>query len=244
MKNWSTKSGYNIIQVLSGRSNVFLLGSGRTKILIDTGPGFMWKTLKRRLDHLQISKIDLLILTHSHFDHAANAEKIRIKYNARVIIHKSESNYLSNGDNILPAGTNAITRRLIRLFSKQFISSARYGPCKDFTTVDDTLPLSEYGLNAYLMNTPGHTPGSISVIIDNEIALVGDTMFGVFPWTVLPPFANYPTQLIDSWGKLLETNCKLFIPSHGSANPRTLVEKDLKRRKNSQPNTDIHSAII
>ena len=80
------------------------------------------------------------------------------------------------------------------------------------------------------MHTPGHTEGSISLIIDNEIALVGDTMFGAFPGTIFPPFANDESLMVNSWEKLLKTKCKVFIPSHGSANDRGLVEKDFKKR--------------
>lgn len=232
MRNWTTSGGNRIIQILSGRSNVFLLTNGRADILIDTGPGFMWETLQKRLGQLQINKIDLLILTHSHFDHAANAAKIREKYNSRVIIHESEAGYLATGDNILPSGTNTVTKFLVRTFAGKFRSIALYQPCKYDYTVDDIFELSDFGFNAYLMHTPGHTSGSVSVITDNEIALVGDTMFGVFRRTVFPPFASDPGQLLNSWEKLLKTGCRLFIPSHGSANSKALVEKDLLRRTN------------
>jgi hypothetical protein len=39
--------------------------------------------------------------------------------------------------------------------------------------------------------------------------------------------------MVNSWGKLLKTKCKVFIPSHGSANDRALVVKDFKKRNNS-----------
>ena len=93
-----------------------------------------------------------------------------------------------------------------------------------------TLKPKSWRLKAKIMHTPGHTPGSMSVIIDDEDALVGDTMFGVFWWTIYPPFANDTTQMINSWGNLLQTNSKVFIPSHGSANSRFLVEIDYKKR--------------
>jgi glyoxylase-like metal-dependent hydrolase (beta-lactamase superfamily II) len=191
----------------------------------------MWKTLQKRLDRLGIDQINLLILTHSHFDHAANAARIKEKYKARVIIHQSETQYLATGDNILPTGTNPFSRFLVRVFAEQFKSYVGYQACSCDFTVDEIFDISNYGFNAYLMHTPGHTQGSISLIIENEIALVGDTMFGVFPWTVFPPFASDQSLMVNSWGKLLKTKCKVFIPSHGSANNGSLVEKDFKKRK-------------
>ena len=230
MKIWSTSTGNKIYQILSGRSNVFLIKNNQASILVDTSPEFMWKTLQKRLDRFQIKQIDLLILTHSHFDHAANAYRIKEKYKAKVIIHQTETKYLTKGDNILPTGTNIVTKFLVKTFAKQFNSTARYSPCDYDITFDDSFDLTDYGVNGYLIHTPGHTEGSISVIIDNEIALVGDTMFGIFWWTVFPPFASDQDLMVKSWGKLLQTNCKIFIPSHGSAIKRYLVEKDYSRR--------------
>lgn len=231
MKNWPTSGGYDIIQVLSGRSNAFLLTNGKNNILVDTGPRFMWETLQKRLDRLGIEKIDLLILTHSHFDHAANAAGIREKYKAQVLIHKSESEYLTSGDNILPSGTNPFTKFLVKALVKRFRSVAIYQPCSFDIAVDESFDLSYSGFNAYLMHTPGHTLGSVSLIVNDEIALVGDTMFGIFRGSVFPPFASDTIQLLNSWEKLLKTKCRLFIPSHGSANDRSLVEKDFEKRK-------------
>jgi hydroxyacylglutathione hydrolase len=230
MKSWSTSGGYKIIQVLSGRSNVFLVTNGQSNILVDTSPKFMWDTLQKRLEELSIHKISLLVLTHSHFDHAANAAAIKEKFNSQVIIHKSEAEYLASGDNILPTGTNMFSRFLVRIFAKQFRSFALYKPCNSDYTFDDIFDLSEFGFNAFLMHNPGHTQGSASLIIDNEVALVGDTMFGVFRWSVFPPFASDQSQMVKSWGRLLQTKCRIFIPSHGSANSRSLVEKDFNKR--------------
>jgi len=55
-------------------------------------------------------------------------------------------------------------------------------------------------------------------------------MFGVFRYSVFPPFAVDERQLLKSWGKLLDTKCTLFLPSHGTENPRWLVQKDYNNR--------------
>jgi hydroxyacylglutathione hydrolase len=233
MKIWTTKSGYSIIRVLSGRSNVFLLSNQTKYILIDTSPKFMWRKLQRRLKHLNINNIDYLVLTHTHFDHSENSNRVKEKYNALVIVHKNEETFLATGENIVPQGTGPLSKTIVGLFAKQFLSLAKYEPCQSNLTVDSVFNLNEFGFNAYILHTPGHTPGSMSVIIDDEIALVGDTLFGVFPWSVYPPYATDPSQMIESWGKLLQTKCKVFIPSHGSAIPRSRVEKDYNQRRMS-----------
>jgi hydroxyacylglutathione hydrolase len=231
MKIWDTKSGYKIIQILSGRSNVFLLLNREKSILIDTSPKLMWNKLEKRLTQLNVNRIDYLILTHTHYDHAENSCRIKEKYKAHVIVHKDEASYLTTGENILPKGTNLITRIIVNLFAKRFLSIAKYEPCKYDLLVDSVFELNDIGFNAYIMHTPGHTIGSMSVIIDNEVAIVGDAMFGIVKWSIFPPYANDIKQLVKSWGSLLETECSVFIPSHGSANDRLLVQKNYNNRR-------------
>ena len=229
MRTWNTVSGYKIIRIISGRSNVFLLTNGEKNILIDTSPKYFWKMLEKRLKQLQVNHIDYLILTHTHYDHAENSKKVRDRYNSKVIVHRNEAHNLTSGENILPDGTNAITKLIIRLFGKQFLSRFDYEPCNYDYLADTIFDLRDFGFNAYILHTPGHTTGSMSIIVDDNIALVGDTMFGVFKWSVFPPYANNIDQMIESWGNLLKTNCQVFIPSHGTANSRSLVLKEYNK---------------
>jgi len=180
MNTWETKSGYKIIRILSGRSNVFLVSNGEQNILVDTSPKYMWNTLEKRLNRLNVDHIDYLILTHTHTDHAENAHRIRDKYKTSIIVHSSEAAYLISGDNYIPQGTNFFTRAIVNILLKRFAVKFRNEPCQYDLLVDSIFDLNDFGFNAYIMPTPGHTPGSMSVIIDDEVALVGDTMFGVF----------------------------------------------------------------
>jgi glyoxylase-like metal-dependent hydrolase (beta-lactamase superfamily II) len=231
MKTWHTKSGYTIYCILAGRSNVFLLSGNGINILVDTSPGHKWNKLKRRIKELNISNIDLLILTHTHFDHAANAKKIRDEYGAKVIVNKLESDFLLKGENPMIHGTVMMLRSVVKILAPIILKKQNYEGCPSDILVDQQLDLKESGFNAYILHTPGHSPGSQSVIVDNEIALTGDALFGVFPGSVFPPFAADENELLKSWGKLLDTGCSIFLPSHGTADSKQLLIKDYNKRR-------------
>jgi hydroxyacylglutathione hydrolase len=230
MKCWTTKNGVVVTKVLSGRSNVFLISAKDKKILVDAGPGRVWKTLNHRLTKLKVNTLDYLVLTHAHFDHAGNADRIQRVFGAKVIINKYEAPFLKKGANSPTGGTNPFTGFMIKALMPAFSSFVFYhalepniitGTSSDFDTLNDTVSV---------IHTPGHTTGSQSVIVDNEIAIVGDAMFGVFPRSVLPPFGLDSEEIVKSWGILLSTKCKLYLPSHGSENTIQLVANDYKRR--------------
>lgn len=226
MKTRITKNGISIIKILGGRSNVFLLKYNSHCLLIDTGVSWNRKKLKSRLKSLDINCIDLLILTHTHFDHVANARLIKEKYGAKVLVHRSEATNIKIGFTELPQGTNWFTHFLIHRVSPKLKQLFKFTPCTCDILVDSQFDLKPFGFDAYILHTPGHSEGSSSIIVDNEIAIVGDAMFGVFPWSVFPPFANNTKEMVNSWGKLLKTGCNTFLPAHGWACNRRLLEKN------------------
>lgn len=224
-----TKNGLIINKVLSGRSNVYLITNGNENILIDTGIAFSRKRLLKRLGKLGAERIHYMVLTHSHFDHTGNARLIRDKFKPLTIIHKEETKFLQTGSFLYPDGTSFLPRLIIRTFARWFAGFIRFRPCTYDLAAEERFDFNFFGLNIYLLHTPGHTPGSVSVIVDDEIALVGDAMFGVFTGSIFPPYATDVSQMVKSWGKLLNTGCTLFLPSHGSANSRKLVEREYKK---------------
>ncbi len=230
MKTWQTARGTTITRLLAGRSNVFLVARGGRRVLVDTSPAWRWRKLARRLRRRGIASLDALVLTHSHFDHAGSAARLRKEFAAPVIVHRAEAAALAGGESVLPDGSNRFARFLVARLRRLAAGRARCDPCRADVLAGERLDLGEFGIGAYVLHTPGHTPGSQSVIVDDEIALVGDAMFGVFPGSVFPPFACDAERLVASWGRLLDTGCRLFLPSHGSANSRRLVERDRRQR--------------
>ncbi len=230
MKTLVTVNGWHITAVVSGRSRVFLISGNRLNILVDTGPKRSWNKLKRRLKRLGIESIDYLILTHAHFDHSSNAAKIRREFGARVVGNINEAHLLINGENAPIKGSYHILELIVRLLSAFFVRKLRYEPCKPDIITGKFFQFSGNIQGINVIHTPGHSEGSQSIIIDDEIALTGDTMFGILPWSVFPPFALDIPELVKSWGILLKTRCRLFLPSHGTEINREIVEKEFRKR--------------
>jgi hydroxyacylglutathione hydrolase len=228
---WFTSGGYRITRVNRSRSKVFLVSRGNSHILVDTGVSRNWRKLRKDLEKLNVQSIKLLVLTHSHFDHAGNALRIKEKYGARIVIHAKEAGLLEQGFTPLPAGTNFFSSAIIRRLGSKASRQFRYRSCKADILINGKTDLSEYGFDAFILPTPGHTAGSVSLIVDDEIAIAGDSIFGVFRGSVFPPFADDVPEMIRSWGKLLETGCRLFIPTHGTPDSRELLQREYRKRK-------------
>ena len=114
-----------------------------------------------------------------------------------------------------PKGTNVFSRIISGLGNTMLKSTGKYTPVEPDIVISDNYDLSDYGLDGLVIPTPGHTPGSVSVIADRKAAFVGDTMFNIFGNTVYPPFANDEGELLKSWEKLIEAGCEDFYPGHG-----------------------------
>lgn len=208
-----------------------MISAKQKNILVDTGPQSSYKKLLQNIKSVKSDNeiIDILILTHSHYDHCQNAFMIKKDFNSRIIMSESESAYVLKGYTPLPNGSFGITKFISFVGKKLGKRHFGYTPFSADTILKESYELTDNGLDIKLIDTNGHSIGSISVIVDNEIALVGDTMLGKFKQSIFPPFADDIDQMIRSWEKLLKTNCTTFLPGHGKEISRELVQKELEK---------------
>ena len=234
MKQWTTKGGQVISRISHGMYNCFLVSCRGRHLLVDACRKGSWKNLCRELDEQGVSGGSLagLVLTHTHYDHAENAAAIKERYNTKIIVHQKEADYVRKGENPVIHGTLPLTGwisdRLSHLYLSRFF---RYRPVDGDLMIADRYDLSPLGFQGYLLATPGHSPGSLSVILENEIAIVGDALFGVFRGSVIPPFAADEKLMAASWGKLLKTGCFVYLPAHGTARDREVLERQYEKYK-------------
>ena len=200
--NRATKNGQKIIQVLSGRSNAFIVCNGNHFLLVHCGPKNKWTELRDKLNALGVRKgnLNALVLTHAHFDHAENAHNIQKEFGAQILIHSYEAQFFKQGFNSPIKGSLAFTKLLAGFFGKR-AESKSYTSAHCVPFPGGSFDLKELGFCAIIMPTPGHTAGSVSVIVEDEIALAGDSMIGLWPKSVYPPYAVSLHDMVASWGK-------------------------------------------
>jgi hydroxyacylglutathione hydrolase len=232
MESWKARNGHSIYQVLSGRSNAYIVSNSRgCFLLVDTGVGKSRKKLESSMAHLGVKGEALcaIILTHAHFDHVENSQVIKTQYGSLVFAHKEEAPYYASGNNAPIVGTFLLTQLIMKVLGTQFVKRLRYTPVTIDHLVYDRLDLSSCGFEASIIHTPGHTIGSLSLIIGDDIAVVGDALYGVVRGSVIPPFGTDLPLMVKSWGKLLDTGASLFLPGHGSSISRSLLEEKYKK---------------
>lgn len=198
------------------RCHCYIIHYKNKFVLVDTSMKFERNKLKSELSKYGITQINAVFITHNHADHIANAQWISVEYNCPIYISALSVDDTKAGISSLPNATMKTAKVVCFLANKMqnIYNFCNYPPC------DTVYPLTAEAINqylgekVYLLQTPGHSADSVSFIINDEIALVGDAMVNRFG-RVFPPFANDVELVKDSWGRLLESGVTLFLPAHG-----------------------------
>lgn len=223
-----TGKGTSIYTLTPARCNIFVVSRHGRIILIDTGIFFDRGRIEHALSRKGIAP-EAVVLTHTHFDHAGNAGWISREYGAEVVVQEAESDLLARGDTPIPSGTYSLTKGIVSL-GRKIAPAFKYDPCTADHIFSDTFDLNRFGINGYVLHTPGHSPGGATIIIDDSFAIAGDSIIGTVPGSPFPPFADDVDELLRSWKKLLDTGCQTFLPGHGKPISREELSLEFERR--------------
>ena len=202
-------------------------------VLIDAGyPGCVKSFSKLLAKHeIEPDEIKLIIPTHGDFDHAGGAKELKELTGAEIVMHEKDKDNLEQSIFHWPGGVTAwgkISRTMMIPFVKKI---AKFPPTKvDIILGDDGLSLQEYGIPGKIIYTPGHTYGSISVILDTGDAFVGCMAQNGLPFAFrpkLPIYAKDLKLLKESWIKVINMGATTIYPGHGLSFPVEKITKYL-----------------
>jgi glyoxylase-like metal-dependent hydrolase (beta-lactamase superfamily II) len=157
---------YNNAHVILGSDGYVMVDAG----LESDGP-----TLARDLERrgLDPKRLEAIVLTHAHADHAGGARFFQQTYGTRVVVGQGDAAMLARGSNDTLCPTDATARRRV-----EDDQATRFTPTDADVIVDDTLDLRTVSSAAgTVFALPGHTEGSL-VIVSGRHAFVGDLFRG------------------------------------------------------------------
>ena len=149
-----------VISLFAGfyASNCYLVRSGEHAVVID--PSVSPEGARAQLG-TDLPPIDMLILTHAHFDHMLCLDEWRQQTRAPLAVHEYDADKLGDPQ-----------KSCFVLFPSR--RDTRFSPPDILLHDGDILPLGEERLT--VLHTPGHTSGSICLLGEGCI-FTGDTVF-------------------------------------------------------------------
>jgi glyoxylase-like metal-dependent hydrolase (beta-lactamase superfamily II) len=216
----------SIVQIQAGAlTNAFLVRGETGSLLVDTGPPGAEERLLAALAAQGVASesLTLILLTHGHTDHFGSAAALRERTGAPVAMHALDADAARQGlnqpDSIRPA--NTLGRLWLRLGFLRNWATPDYAPAFEPDVIfSDGMDLAPYGVTGHALHTPGHTPGSSSVLLEAGPAIIGDMVMGSFRSGLRRPgpglaFAWDLEYNRQSLQQLLATSPSLLYVGHG-----------------------------
>ena len=146
-----------------GNTNTYLLRGTVRNLLIDTDwagplPAF-FKAIKEQ--NLQVGDISFVLSTHYHPDHMGITAELT-EYGVQLVIIDVQLPHVHFSDSIYAKEKN-------RFYKPIDESRAKILSCSESRGF-----LESIGISGEIIHTPGHSEDSISVLLDDGTAIVGD----------------------------------------------------------------------
>ena len=233
-------NNFKIIRL--SKTNLYLLTLAQGYMLIDCGYEKDRDLFVSRLKSLDIGidEIQYLFLTHHHDDHSGLTNFLTGKNpSIRVIMHQRCKDLISTGMNERAENggwcsrTAGFVAEFYHSFHPEWTLTFPPYTVRDGDYViqgeEDTI-LSDIGLNARVLFTPGHTPDSISILDSSGNLFCGDAAANYLKWAgtgYSPVYISDLQEYYKSWGKIIASGVRMLHPAHGRPFP---VDKLIKQK--------------
>lgn len=185
----------NILQISCDSTNYYLIECRDGYLMVDICfPNSLPKLLKSIERYgIEPKQIKYLLMTHFHPDHAGAAQDIK-QYGTKLIVHSLQIPYIDQ-------------------MKKYFKPQDSYHPIQkeDMIVLDSENSIEffeEIGISGFLIETPGHSDGSVTFIVEKKSAFTGDLGHPLL-------YKGVNEKIDQSWEKMYKLNIKMIYPGHG-----------------------------
>lgn len=166
----------NIERIKCGNGNCYLISEDNNAILVDTSRE---RFRDKILQACRKKNVKLIVLTHGHVDHIQNAMYLSNDLNAPIAMHRAD--YELTRNNLLePLTAHGITGKLVLTLLMKSFQQDKIQPFEPEVFLHEGDTLEKYGVQATIVELPGHTKGSIGLILGESDIIVGDALMNLF----------------------------------------------------------------
>ena len=217
-----------VLPIAFGHCNIYLIKTESSYILVDAGMPNSDDKLDNAFQEAGVEpgSVQLIVATHGHLDHVGSMAYARKASGGKVLCHRSFAGDMANGKPEKAVPQNLVGR-LLNLMTG-LIGSSFEGVQPDIL-VDDEFDLASFGIAGKIVHTPGHSPSSITILLDNGEALVGDMVRGTPPGEIsLGMFYEDKEMLLRSLEKVAAHEPRVIYMSHGTQIDNSALREVIK----------------
>ena len=178
------------------QTNCYVLASKGEALVVD--PGDEAPRILRYVNDLK-AKLKTIVATHTHFDHVLGVTKLKTQTGAPFLIHRDDLETLE-----------AMQERV-----RMFFGLKVPAPPKVDSFLEESDSLNFGGETLKILHTPGHSPGSISLVGDGYV-ITGDALFNQSIGRTDLPGGDFDTLINSIKSKLFALpDDTMVYPGHG-----------------------------
>ncbi len=175
-------------------TNCYILASDVSKKAMVIDPGDQAGQILSLINKLEL-EVELIVITHSHFDHIGAVKEVKEATGAQVAIHQDESDQAKGVLSGMMAGLGK-TVKPDRILNE-----------------GDTIDIDD--MHFKVLHTPGHSPGGIS-LYGHGMVFTGDALFNMGIGRTDFPGSSHARLIESIRNKLLSLpDDTLVFPGHG-----------------------------
>lgn len=233
----------------------YLVKASNEYVLIDTGYEEDWDLFRMRMKevNVELSQISHIILTHHHDDHCGLLHNIlQENRSIRIVMSKLCKELIRKGENDQTHGGGLLNKRVAFLIrQKQFyvsmilhkkIDKAKNLKFRPYMFRDcdiivrDGTNLRDIGipLDGTIIETPGHTVDSISILFNDGNCLVGDAAADMLKFAGTKNCVIFICDMdvyYKSWEKIISAGAHRILPAHGKPFSVDRLKKNMWKNK-------------
>lgn len=189
---------------------IIATGIGAECIIVDPGMPDISIEIEAIISEKKLKPVASL-LTHGHLDHTFSIKPLADGYGISAYIHSEDRRAISNPE--LLHGSD---------FARNFIEGHEFFEPKSVVDLKNGEVLNFVGLHIKVIHSPGHTPGSLMFVVNDELLISGDVLFAGSIGRTDTPLGSMESMQKTLKNKVLPLDDSLrVLPGHG---PETSIK--------------------